>query len=164
MIPTIKKILYATDLSENALYAFGYAASLSNRYGAGLTILHVVEEMSPSLSGHIVDLLGEERWRDMLEQNTEELLNRVKDRLDKFSEDMKADLTDCPFTVDDIIVRQGRPAEMIILQAETIQYDMIVMGTHGYGLLAGALMGSTARRVVRRTETPVMVIRLPEEE
>ncbi len=163
MIPTIKKILYATDLSENALYAFGYAASLANRYDAGITILHVVEEMSPSLSTHIVDLLGEERWRDMLEKNTEELLNRVKDRLDKFSEDMKADLVDSPFTVDDIIVRQGRPSEMILLQAETIPYDMIVMGTHGYGLLAGALMGSTARRVVRRTETPVMVIRLPEE-
>ncbi len=163
MIPTIKKILYATDLSENALYAFGYAASLANQYDAGITILHVVEEMSPSLNTHIVDLLGEERWRDMLEKNTEELLNRVKDRLDKFSEDMKADLVDCPFSVDDIIVRQGHPAEMIILQAETIPYDMIVMGTHGYGLLAGALLGSTARRVVRRTETPVMVIRLPEE-
>lgn len=163
MIPTIKKILYATDLSENALYAFGYAASLSNRYNAGITILHVVEEMSPSLSSHIVDLLGEERWRDMLEQNTEELIGRVRDRLDRFTEQMKNDLVDCPFTVDDILVRQGRPSEMIMLQAETIEYDMIVMGTHGYGLLAGALMGSTARRVVRRTETPVMVIRLPEE-
>ena len=41
MIPEIKKILYTTDLSQNARYAFGYAASLANRYDAGITILHV---------------------------------------------------------------------------------------------------------------------------
>jgi len=38
---------------------------------------------------------------------------------------------------------------------------MIVMGTHGYGMFADALIGSTARRVVRRCKKPVMVIRLP---
>ena len=38
----IKKILYATDLSENAVHAFAYAVSLANLYGAGITILHVL--------------------------------------------------------------------------------------------------------------------------
>ena len=33
MLPDIKKILYATDLSESARYAFGYAASLADCYG-----------------------------------------------------------------------------------------------------------------------------------
>ena len=37
----IKKILYATDLSESAVHAFAYAASLADKYGAGITILHV---------------------------------------------------------------------------------------------------------------------------
>ena len=46
MIPEIKKILYATDLSENARFAFGYAASLANRYGAQIVMLHVIEEIS----------------------------------------------------------------------------------------------------------------------
>jgi len=47
IVPQIKKILYATDLSENARYAFAYAASLANQYGAGVTILHVLEDPSP---------------------------------------------------------------------------------------------------------------------
>ena len=47
-IPPIKKILYATDLSENARYAFGYAVSLANQYDAKITILHVLEDRSGS--------------------------------------------------------------------------------------------------------------------
>ena len=45
MIPEIKKILYTTDLSANARFAFSYAASLANRYDAGITILHILEEI-----------------------------------------------------------------------------------------------------------------------
>ena len=40
----IKKILYATDLSETAVHSFSYAVSLANIYGAGITILHVLAE------------------------------------------------------------------------------------------------------------------------
>ena len=45
-LPTIqiKKILYATDLSESAVHAFAYAVSLANLYGAGISILHVLAE------------------------------------------------------------------------------------------------------------------------
>jgi nucleotide-binding universal stress UspA family protein len=39
-----------------------------------------------------------------------------------------------------------------------------VMGTHGHGTLADVMMGSTARRVLRRSRKPVLVVRLPEEE
>jgi nucleotide-binding universal stress UspA family protein len=37
---------------------------------------------------------------------------------------------------------------------------MIIMGARGQGLLAGAVMGSVSRRIVRRSETPVLVVRL----
>ena len=59
-IPEIKKILYATDLSENARYAFGYAVSLANRYGAGITILHVMESSLGSES-LMTKFIGQEK-------------------------------------------------------------------------------------------------------
>ena len=43
MIPQIKKILYATDLSKNAAYAFFYAVDMAKKYNASIVILHVVE-------------------------------------------------------------------------------------------------------------------------
>ena len=51
--------------------------------------------------------------------------------------------------------------EEIIAESIASDYDVIIMGTHGHGILAGAMMGSTAMRVVRRSHVPVMVIRLP---
>jgi nucleotide-binding universal stress UspA family protein len=41
----IKKILYTTDLSENSRYAFAYAVSLADLYGAKLILLHVLPEL-----------------------------------------------------------------------------------------------------------------------
>lgn len=38
----LKRILYVTDLSENARYAFAYAVSQANHYGASITLLHVL--------------------------------------------------------------------------------------------------------------------------
>ncbi|MBW2634922.1 MAG: universal stress protein, partial [Deltaproteobacteria bacterium] len=38
----IKKILFATDLSESSRYAFAHAINMADRLGAGLTILHVM--------------------------------------------------------------------------------------------------------------------------
>jgi nucleotide-binding universal stress UspA family protein len=43
MIPEIKKILYATDLSKNSSYAFLYAADMAKRHNAKIVILHSVE-------------------------------------------------------------------------------------------------------------------------
>ena len=164
MIPKFKKILYATDLSENARYAFSYAASLADQYDAGITVLHVLEVASASANLQLVSLMGEERWNEVLRQNTQDILDVVKQKLDQFCEDMKAEDKACRFIVDDIVVRQGHAVEQILAQAEAVGYDLIVMGTHGHGILAGALMGSTARRVVRYSKIPVLVVRLPEEE
>ena len=58
MIPEIKNILYTTDLSENARYAFGYAVSIANRYDAGITIFHVLEDISPTSDGLVIDVIG----------------------------------------------------------------------------------------------------------
>ncbi|RPJ14011.1 MAG: universal stress protein, partial [Desulfobacteraceae bacterium] len=56
----------------------------------------------------------------------------------------------------------GIPVEEILKTVHSKNCNLVVMGTHGYGMLADALIGSNARRVVRRCKKPVMVIRLPE--
>ena len=63
MLPKIKKILYATDLSENARYAYNYAASLGQQYGAHITIVHVIEKLTAETFLQIQGYLGEEKWK-----------------------------------------------------------------------------------------------------
>ena len=45
MIPEIKKILYATDLTKNSTYAFFYAVDMARRYNASIVILHSIEHV-----------------------------------------------------------------------------------------------------------------------
>jgi nucleotide-binding universal stress UspA family protein len=162
MIPEINKILYATDLSENARYAFSYAASLANRYGAGITILHVLEEISPTTDNLVVGILGREKWNELRGKNEKEVLATLKSRLTRFCEDVQAELPSCPFITDKIKVTIGKPVDEILQEVEKNDYDLVVMGAHGHSVLADAVMGSVSRRVVRRCKKPVLVIRLPE--
>lgn len=162
MIPNIKKILYATDLSENARYAFSYAASIANRYGAGLTILHVMEDLSPDARSRVTNILGEERWEELKKRNEQQVLDKIKKRLEKFCEDVTKEFPECPFITEDIIAKIGHPVEEILFQVENKSFDMVVMGSHGYGVLADVMMGSTTRRVLRQCNIPVLVVRLPE--
>lgn len=163
MIPQVKNILYTTDLSTSARYAFGYAADLANRYGADITILHVLEEISHNAHLRLREMLGETRWQELQSRNVEDVHNTIQRRLDRFCEDMQQKLVHCPFVVKEVLVQQGEPVDRIMKLIDSGRFDLIVMGTHGQGLLADAMMGSTARRVVRRSALPVLTVRLPDQ-
>ena len=61
-------------------------------------------------------------------------------------------------------VVQGKPSAEIMRFASDNEVDMIVLGTHGKGMLDQALFGSTTERVVRRAPCPVLTVRLAEHE
>lgn len=165
----VKKILYATDLSENARFAFAYAASLADLYGAKITLMHVLPEIPDLLDKQVIGYIDADRWEEIKAQHFQEakdaLIGKrrdhlaIKDVLQQFSEDaMEGEGAG----TDDVIVERGNPVEKIIDHSEKGKFDLIVMGTHGHGTLEDAMIGSTARRVVRRSKIPVLVVRLPE--
>jgi nucleotide-binding universal stress UspA family protein len=163
MIPEIKKN-FTTDLSQNAHYAFGYAASLANRYDAGITIFHVLEDISQTTDSLVINIIGKDKWNEIRSRNEKAVLDTLKSRIQTFCDDVQAELPTCPFITDNIKVKIGNPVDEILQEIENGGYDLVVMGAHGHGVLADALMGSVSRRVVRRSKTPVLVIRLPEED
>jgi nucleotide-binding universal stress UspA family protein len=56
------------------------------------------------------------------------------------------------------VTRTGRAAERILEVADEHDADLIVAGTHGRGLLAGALLGSVSMSLVRHSRRPVMIV------
>jgi len=52
----------------------------------------------------------------------------------------------------------GRPADEIVAYADSIGADLIVIGSRGRGAVAGALMGSVSRDVLRESRKPVVVV------
>ena len=168
----IKKILYTTDLSDNARNAFAYAVSLANRYDAGLTILHVIAE-DPDLDSRVIGYISASQWEQFKEKNFDEarqaLIGKqrpgraIRDVLGRFCEDVQSDLDDCTFQTDEIIVERGNAVEKILEVATDRGCDLIVMGSRGYGTFKDAVMGGTARRVLRHAKVPVLLVRLEEE-
>ena len=165
----IKKILYATDLSETAVHAFSYAVSLANMYGAGITILHVLAEFPGE--EFIVNMINRDTWEEIKNRHYSEARDQligkkrglvaIKEVLEAFSEEAKADAKDQTFVTDETLIKTGAPAEIIVQTAKEQNCDLIVMGTHGHGTFADVFIGSTAKWVIRQSSIPVLVIRLP---
>lgn len=166
----IKKILYATDLSKNAHYAFSYAVSLGDHYSASIVLLHVLPETPSLMDSRVIGYIDASRWEKIKQQHFNEakeaLIGKRNDHaavmevLSQFHKDTKKD-TDS--TEDEIMVETGNTVDIILKQAKEKDCDLIVMGTHGHGRLTDAMMGSTARRVSRRSRIPVLTVRLPED-
>jgi len=167
----INKILYATDLSKNAHYAFSYAVSLGNLYNANIVLLHVLPEAPVPMDKRVIGYIGATKWEKIKQQHYNEakeaLIGKRDDHaavmevLNQFHKDAKKD-TDS--TEDEIIVETGNTVDIILKHAKDKNCGLIVMGTHGHGSLTDAMMGTTARRVSRRSRIPVLTVRLPEEE
>lgn len=53
----------------------------------------------------------------------------------------------------------GHPSDEIITAAQRSKADMIVMGTHGHGVVGRALMGSVAQKVLTQAQVPVLLVK-----
>lgn len=162
MKPDIHNILYATDLSENARYAFSYAADLAQKYQAKITILYVMENMNHMVENQVKEMLGKSQWEQLKAEKHDYLTQKIRSRIDNFCDDMQSHFDACHLLVEDILIKKGNPTEEILKTARQEKMDMIVMGSRGYNLIQSALIGGTARKVVQSSRIPVLVIRLPE--
>ncbi len=167
MLPKIDKILYATDLSESAKPAFYWAMSLAEQYDAAISIIHImpdlIEEMSGSMGYDLSAHFGADQLAQYNDEGRSTAMASVKERVTSVYGDMKEELSSCRVDVHHIIVKTGDPVQEIVAAAEADNYDIVVMGTHGHGLLDGLLLGSVARGVVHKCPAPVLTIKLPAE-
>ncbi|CAN6300819.1 unnamed protein product [Urochloa humidicola] len=58
-------------------------------------------------------------------------------------------------------VEKGDPRDVICGAAEKAGADMVVMGSHGYGFLQRALLGSVSNHCVHNCKCPVVVVKKP---
>jgi nucleotide-binding universal stress UspA family protein len=145
MVKKISRILYGTDFTERSELAFDYAETLARLAGAELHILHVIGELADRRRGMILPEAFEILEREVEVQAVKEMKNFCRKRLKGIS-----------YTTEVVL---GIPFQQIIRSAQEIKADLIVIGTHGQMALEHVLVGSTAERVVRRSEIPVLTVR-----
>ena len=175
MVASFQKILFATDLSQNAWHSFEYAVSLAASYGVQIRILHVLRESVPqgykSLLGEILGghyqtlqtqredqaraiLIGKEKQAHRIQTALQEWFkNRI---LDAGREGRDVEL------IEDIIVKEGRQVpEEIVQEAGQNSCDLIVMGMSSWSRLFRSKASSTITRVIQEAGIPVFVAPMP---
>ena len=112
--------------------------------------------------GIVSEIVGKERLTDLKKRNEEKIITSIRKRIEDVCNEISQSQPECPFIVQNIIVKTGHPVDLIIHYAEKKDCDMVVIGSHGHGIFSEAMLGSTSRRVLRRCTKPVLVVRLPE--
>lgn len=164
MIPKIKKILYATDLTKNSTYAFYYAIDLARKHDARIIILHCVEEIPPSVYARVAYLDSAKILRENKNQEKKQNVAKIKEGLRQFCQRVESHIgLPCVNLVSEVIVKEGHATEEILNTADAKKCDVIVLGTHGKGWLKHAFLGSVASTVLGKTRKPVFIIPLPSE-
>jgi len=162
MIPKIKNILYATDLSQNSPFVFQYAVDLAEKYDAHIYLLHIMEK-APLISQDYLfkdSSLGK-ALRAEIEKERVGAVNRIKKRMEDFCiRNLKARA----FLLKRVKIQviEGHPASDILGKVDELKPDLLVMGTHSKVFLTHAFLGSVAKKVLDRIKIPVFIIPIPE--
>lgn len=135
----IRKVLAATDLSEQSRLAISRATSICREHGAHLELLHVIEELPPP------ELFSLDRW---LEKARQQLQDEAAIPLSQ----------GIPCRCE---VERGKDFVSIIRRARMLMADLIVVGAHGHHSVRDNLLGTTAEKLVRKATFPVLVVMQP---
>ena len=161
MIPKIKKILYATDLSINSAYAFRYTINSAKQHNAEIVILHVLEEIPHSIRSLLSSYLEDSQQKELLDEKISYTKERIKKRLEVFAEKELRDQPELLEFISTIKVVEGFAPDEILNMVNELDCDILVMGTHGKETRNQTYLGSMARRILRRIRKPVFIIPLP---
>ena len=143
----IKTILVPTDFSDPSNMALDYAKGLADVFEASIHLLHVVQ-----------DPVGYAWGAETYGISLPDLLQQMKDLAQKDLEKALPQSQHKAYNAE-FEVAVGSPFNQILEYAKNTKVDLIVMGTHGRGALAHAILGSVAERVVRFAPCPVLTVR-----
>ena len=135
-----KTILWATDGSETAARALPYALGLTEADEAKLVVAHARELFVGRGAGY--PLLADE--------------SELREKIGHQVEELRSGGLDATFVVR--TCNAGHTARAIAEIAKELDADLIVVGTHGYGRVAGLLVGSFTQGLLHQGVCPVLAI------
>ena len=162
--PDVKTILYATDIGEQTRPVFRMAVSLARRYEARILMVYVVPPLGSSALSLMDSYLSEEDADKIHQEGMQQMLDSMKEQLKQFKEEEIEAYNIQRVPVTEVIVVSGSyPSKEILRVAEEHQADMIVMGKSTHSFFHSDIMGTTARRVLRYSHIPVLLVPNPPE-
>jgi len=148
---TMKKIVAAVDFSNATAGVVEMAASMANAFGAELHLLHIVEpEPTYTAYGFTPDEFPamhafQEEAKRRAERKLGELLDVVP-----------------PVPAAVTKLAEGSPLHAVLDYVRDTGADLVVLGSHGHGVVASLLLGSVAEGMVRKAVVPTLIVPAPD--
>lgn len=161
MLPLYSTILAPIDFTPNSDQAFKHAVMIARQHKAKIYLLHVMPEVDSTMLTYISSLLGESKLKEFEQNSVKEAQAAMKKSLDNFSQTELKNFPEDLARFAGSVVCIGNPVIKILEIADELNADLIVMGTHGKGVLGHAFLGSVAEKVLNKSTRPVFVVPLP---
>ncbi|WP_324719060.1 universal stress protein [Salinimicrobium sp. HB62] len=134
----MKKIIYATDFSENSVAALKSAAGLARTLGDDLLALHVYTTGTNGLKN-----------ADILKYHQRELLDFCKKHLGAEYD---------PQLISPAAISGTGVAEEILKFSKDLNVRMVIMGSCGASKLKDRILGTTTGEMIGRSSIPVLAV------
>ena len=140
----MKKILFATDFSENAKKAFSYAVKIAQEYEAQLIMLHIFD--TPML------------WNFAEKDDVFEMeKNAVKESLDELKKWYNL-YGNAEMNVRFIAEGNITAVNGIISVIKRMNPTLVVIGAKGESTIKEVIIGSTSRALVKKSPVPILSV------
>jgi nucleotide-binding universal stress UspA family protein len=150
--PVFSKVLVAYDGSDASKRALDHAAKMAAMFEGELIILTVVPKVSvpvysnAELGAQAMDIASlQERMRENYGQS----IKKAEEEIHGLYPHLKVDT----------IITEGRPASIIVSEADKQGVSLIVMGSRGLGGITGWILGSTSRQVVDLCTKAILIVK-----
>ena len=138
----VNKVLWPTDFSSSAEKALPYVTDLTQKYGAEIHVLYVIE-----------DIAHHDGWYGEFEQDKVDKLMQYAERSanKRLEQVCEKYLNSCPLYIKHIAV--GDPAQEILKLIDAEKVDLVVMASHGSK--GNFKFGSVTDKVIKNSAVPV---------
>ena len=135
----MKTIIVPVDFSAGTSKVIEQAVKLAKAFSSTIYLLHSVTPIEDA-SGTVPD-------------NVEEAFQEENSLLKRYAKTIR----DQDIETHAILI-EGVTAVAVLDEARHVSADLIVMGTHGHGMIAGALLGGVSQGVVKKSACPVHLV------
>ncbi|KAH7865247.1 hypothetical protein Vadar_004141 [Vaccinium darrowii] len=145
-----RKILVAVDEGEESSYALSWCLKNIVAENSKDTLILLYSKHPPTLYPPMVGMEIMASVEKYSSEVAESVMEKAKS-LCKEVHDVKVETK----------VERGDPRDVICQMTEKLAVDMVVMGSHGYGMIKRAFLGSVSNYCVQNVKCPVLIVKRP---
>ena len=160
----LHRMLYATNLSANSIDAMRYAVNYAYQRNAELIVFHVINRRSIICSKMRCNFFNLDQEHKIRQKKINTALKRMRNLIEKIrGTEFKGHPAHLN-KIENLAARCGKIADEIVEKAKQCKCELIILGPHRNRLSERIFWPSISRKVLRGTDTPVHVIKLPKKE